>query len=213
MTALAPTMDVPIPELTPDRRYAASRTPELVRVPSLSFLMVDGHGDPNGSDDYRAAIQVLYGLSYTMKFGVRSEIGLSYRVGPLEGLWWSDDMADFSAARKDDWRWTAMIAQPDEVTPARFERAIEELRRKRPLSATDRVRLARFEEGLAGQVLHVGPYRDEGPTIERLHAFIREQGFTFDGRHEKHHEIYLGDPRRAAPEKLRTIIRQPVDVA
>jgi hypothetical protein len=195
---------------TADRPYAATRTPELVRVPSMSFLMVDGHGDPNVSDEYRAAVEALYRLSYTLKFAIKKEIGLSYRVGPLEGLWWSDDMADFSAARKDDWRWTAMIAQPEAVTPTRFEGAIEELRRKRPLAATDRVRLARFEEGLAGQVLHIGPYRDEGPTIERLHAFIRERGFSFDGRREKHHEIYLGDPRRAAPEKLRTIIRQPV---
>ncbi|HET7495862.1 MAG TPA: GyrI-like domain-containing protein [Candidatus Limnocylindrales bacterium] len=213
MTTSPATMDLRTWPSIADHLYDATRTPEIVRVPSLSFLMVDGHGDPNDSDEYRAAIQVLYGLSYTLKFAIKKEIGSSYRVGPLEGLWWSDDMADFSAARKDDWHWTAMIAQPDTVTLDRLARAIEGLRRKRPLAATDRIRLARFEEGLAGQVLHIGPYRDEGPTIERLHAFIHERGFSFDGRREKHHEIYLGDPRRAAPEKLRTIIRQPVDVA
>ena len=103
-----------------------------------------------------------------------------------------------------------MIAQPEAVTPEWFSRARDEVRRKKTLAALDRTRLERFKEGLAGQLLYLGPYSDEGPTIERLHAFIRDHGYAFDGRREKHHEIYLGDPRRAAPEKLRTIIRQPV---
>ena len=182
-------------------------------MPGQQFLMVDGQGDPNSSAAYRAAIEALYSLAYTLRFAIKKETGLSYRVSPLEGLWWADDMAQFSTARKADWSWTMMIAQPDDVTPERLDRAVGEVRRKKSLAAIDRVRLERFEEGLAGQVLYLGPYRDEGPTIERLHTFIRSHGFTFDGRRHKHHEIYLGDPRRAAPEKLRTIIRQPVEVA
>ena len=131
-------------------------------------------------------------------------------MSPLESLWWADEMAEFSSARKADWRWTAMIAQPSAVTPVWFVRASDELRRRKGVGALDRTRLEGFDEGLVAQILYLGPYSDEGPTIERLHAFIRERGCTFDGRLQKHHEIYLGDPRRAAPERLRTIIRQPV---
>jgi len=202
---------VPIRELTTDRLYEASASsPELVRLPELRFLMIDGHGDPNGSAEYREAIQALYGLSYSLKFGMKKELGVNYRVGPLEGLWWADDMAEFSIGRKANWQWTAMIAQSDLVTPDRFVRARDEVRRKKGFTALERTRLARFEEGLAAQVLYFGPYSDEGPTIERLHEYIHELGYTFDGRREKHHELYLGDPRRGAPAKLRTIIRQPV---
>jgi hypothetical protein len=207
MTAL---VAIPVRQLTPERLYEASRSPELVRVPELTFLMVDGHGDPNTSADYQEAIQALYGLSYTLKFGIKKEVGLNYRVGPLEGLWWADDMADFSSGRKANFHWTAMIAQPDVVTPDRLERARDEVRRKKGLAALEHTRLERFEEGLAAQVLYVGPYSDEGPTIERLHGYIHELGYAFDGWREKHHELYLGDPRRSAPARLRTIIRQPV---
>lgn len=201
---------VPIRELTVERLYEASRSPELVRVPELAFLMIDGHGDPNTTAEYREAIEALYSLSYTLKFGLKQELGLSYRVGPLEGLWWADDMTRFGVDRKADWHWTAMIAQPDVVSADRFERARSEVGRKKGLPALERARLARFEEGLAAQILYLGPYSDEGPTIERLHRFIHEAGYTLDGRREKHHELYLGDPRRSAPEKLRTIIRQPI---
>jgi hypothetical protein len=201
---------IPFRELTPEKLYEASRLPELVRVPELTFVMIDGHGDPNTSAEYREAIQALYGLSYTLKFGLKKELGLNYRVGPLEGRWWADDMDEFAIGRKADWHWTAMIAQPDVVTRDRFGRARAEVQRKKGLAALERARLERFDEGLAAQVLYLGPYSDEGPTIERLHGFIRESGYTFDGRREQHHELYLGDPRRSAPEKLRTIIRQPV---
>jgi hypothetical protein len=206
------TTQVPIPfrELTLERLYEAGRVPELVRVPELTFVMIDGHGDPNTSAQYGDAIQALYGLSYTLKCGLKRELGLTYRVGPLEGLWWADDMAEFSIGCKADWHWTAMIAQPDAVTPERFERARDEVGRKKGLPGLQWARLERFDEGLAAQVLYRGPYSDEGPTIERLHRFIGELGYAFDGRHQKHHELYLGDPRRSAPEKLRTIIRQPV---
>lgn len=203
-------VEVPIRELSIERPLEASRSPELVRVPELAFLMIDGHGDPNTSTEYREAIQALYTVSYTLKFGLKKELGLTYRVGPLEGLWWADDMTLFEIGRKADWHWTAMIAQPDAVTAEWFERVRNEIRDKKQVPALERAGLERFEEGIAAQVLYLGPYSDEGPTIARLHRFIHELGYTFDGRHQKHHEIYLGDPRRSAPEKLRTIIRQPI---
>ena len=183
--------------------------PEIIDVPPMQFAMVDGEGDPNTATAYRDAIQALYGISFTLKFMLKKARGADYRVSPLEGLWWAPDLKVFGSAAKGSWRWTAMIRQPDEVTFADFERARVELRRKRPSPAVDLLRLERFDEGQAAQIMHVGPYSAEAPTIERLHAFIHEKGHTFDGRRQKHHEIYLGDPRRAKPEKLRTVIRQP----
>lgn len=188
---------------------ASAREPEIVRVPEIGFVMIDGHGDPNTSTEYADAIQTLYSLSYTLKFTLKKELGLQYRVAPLEGLWWADDMVEFSQERKGYWSWTMMIAQPDEVTADRFEGAREEVGRKKDLPALPKARLERLEEGPSAQILFIGPYSDEGPTIARLHAFIREHGYSFEGSRQKHHEIYLSDPRRSAPEKWRTIIRQP----
>ena len=188
--------------------YKAGRNPELVDVPELPFLMVDGEGDPNTAPAYREAIEVLYSVSYTLKFALkRSPAGLDYAVMPLEGLWWSPTDPTFAGGRKSDWCWTAMILQPDVVTAEMVTGAIETAQRKRVLAAAPRLRLERFHEGRAAQVMHVGPYSAEAPTITKLHEFIAQQGLALAG---KHHEIYLGDPRRAAPEKLRTIIRQPV---
>jgi hypothetical protein len=202
---------LPIRELDRNDLYRASaRGPEVVQVPDLTFIMIDGHGDPNTSTDYKNAIEALYGLSYTLKFGLKKELGLNYRVGALEGLWWADDMADFATERKANYQWTAMIAQPDAVTPEWFARARDELGRRKSVAALGAARLERFAEGLCAQVLYIGPYSAEGPTISRLHEFIHEHGGRFDGQLQKHHEIYLGDPRRTAPEKWRTIIRQPI---
>ena len=184
----------------------------MVDVPEMAFLMVDGAGDPNTSPDYREVIEALYGVAYTLKFLLKKEQGLDYTVMPLEGLWWTPDMREFRAEGKGQWLWTMMIMQPDEVTPALFERAREQVRRKKPSPALERMRLERFHEGLAAQVMHVGPYAAEGPTIARVHAFLRERGYAFDGRLQKHHEIYLSDPRRAAPEKMRTVVRQPASL-
>jgi hypothetical protein len=188
---------------------ASPREPEIIRVPDIGFVMIDGHGDPNTSAEYADAIQALYSLSYTLKFALKKELGLLYRVAPLEGLWWADNIAEFSQERKGDWSWTMMIAQPEDVTPERFEGAREDVGRKKDLPALPKTRLERFEEGPAAQILYIGPYSDEGPTIARLHAFIREHGYSFEGSRQKHHEIYLSDPRRSAPERWRTIIRQP----
>jgi hypothetical protein len=187
--------------------YRARRSPSLVDVPELAFLMIDGHGDPNVSDTYRAALQALYSVSYGLKFAVKRAGGPVYQVGPPEGLWSVPDMAGFATAEKAEWDWTMMIRQPDDVTHALFERtALDVFERKQLPQARD-LRLERFAEGRAAQVLHLGSYAGEEPTILALHAFIAEQGYAPRGRH---HEIYLGDPRRSAPERLKTIIRQPV---
>jgi hypothetical protein len=190
------------------RLYRARQKPELVEVPELGFLMLDGHGDPNVSERYREAIQALYAVAYTLKFALERGGGPDFRVSPLEGLWWAEDMTRFAEDRSA-WEWTMMIRQPAAVTPELVAAHAPEVAGKKELPAARDIRLERFAEGLAAQVLHVGPYADEGPTIGRLHAFIEEQGYVRRGRH---HEIYLGDPRRAAPERLRTIVRQPVGV-
>lgn len=193
-----------------ERLYkTARRDPELVQIPEMTFVMIDGHGDPNTSADFGHAIQLLYTISYTLKFALKKEGAPLYRVAPLEGLWWADDMTVFDLESRSRWRWTLMIAQPQDVTAQRFARAVDEVARTKHLPAA-RARLDQLEEGWCAQILHVGPYSTEAPTIERLHAYIAQQGFRFDGRVQKHHEIYLGDPRRAAPERLRTILRQPV---
>jgi len=194
-----------------ERLYKAlAGKPEIVHVPEMSFVMIDGQGDPNTSRDYKDAIEALYTLSYTLKFALKKEQGLQYRVGRLEGLWWAEDLTAFDADRKGEWMWTMMIAQPDVLTRERFEVARDEIGRKKELPAMAKARLERFEEGSCAQVLHVGPFSAESPTIAMLHAFIRDQGYSING---KHHEIYLSDPRRSAPEKWKTIIRQPFSVS
>lgn len=186
--------------------YQAAVSAQIVKVPELTFLMIDGQGDPNTVPDYRNAVQTLYALSYALKFALRRPDGTSYRVSPLEGLWWADDPDAFQTADRSAWQWTAMIRQPSVVTAELLNSCAGAVAGKRALPAAGAVRLASFTEGWAAQVLHVGPYSAEGPTIARLHTFITEHGYQLGG---KHHEIYLGDPRRAAPERLRTIIRQP----
>ena len=190
-----------------DRLYKPSaKTPEIVDVPPMNFLMVDGAGDPNTSQAYRDALEALYAMAYTLKFASKKADGVSYKVAPLEGLWWSDDMNAFPTGAKDTWSWTMMIAQPSIVTPAWVEQAKEEVRRKKAPVALPLVRFGPFHEGLSAQIMHIGPYATEAPTIQQLHDFIHAEGGALTGRH---HEIYLGDPRRAAPEKLKTVIRQP----
>lgn len=181
----------------------------LVDVPEMTYLSVDGKGDPNTSQEYIDAIEALYSVAYTLKFMLKNnDAALDFAVMPLEGLWWVDDMRQFSEADKGAWKWTAMIAQPDFVSKEHFEQARTEVRKKKELASIDIVRLERYHEGLSAQIMYIGPYADEGPTIERIHAFIEEQGRE---RRGKHHEIYLSDPRRTAAEKLKTVIRQPVE--
>lgn len=192
-----------LPEL-----YAARRKPRIVEVPELKYLMIDGHGDPNTSADYGRAIEALYSVAYTLKFTLKREGAIDFGVMPLEGLWWAKDAEDFLAGRKSAWSWTAMLLQPDIITDELVADAVAAASRKRTIPAAALLRLQGFTEGLSAQVLYVGPYADEGPTIAQLHAFIAGQGYTRCG---KHHEIYLGDPRRSAPDRLRTIIRQPIE--
>ncbi|MGD0106293.1 MAG: GyrI-like domain-containing protein [Rhodopila sp.] len=179
-----------------------------VDVPPLAYLMVDGEGDPNTAQSYQDAIEALFSFSYTLKFTLKkSPRAIDYGVMPLEGLWWADDPRLFCQADKSDWKWTAMILQPDFIAQAEVDAAFEQVRKKKNPAALDRVRFERLTEGVSAQTLYVGPYSDEGPTIQRIHDFIRAAGKELRG---KHHEIYLGDPRRTAPEKLKTIIRQPM---
>jgi hypothetical protein len=178
----------------------------IVDIPSLRFLMVDGEGNPNTSAQYAEAVEALFSLSYKLKF-MSKAAGRDYVVAPLQGLWWADDMADFQRGEKDRWSWTMMIMQPDWITSALLNDAIGQVRAKgQVIPAT--MRLEPFDEGQCVQTLHIGSYDDEAPTIRKLHAeFLPNNGLIENG---KHHEIYLSDPRRTAPEKLKTILRQPV---
>jgi len=182
----------------------------IVDVPEMQFLMIDGTGDPNTAVAYAEAIEALYAMSYTLKFLSKMTESVDYTVMPLEGLWWTPDIAEFSMDDKSAWEWTAMMVQPDHITAAHVATATEEVRRKKDPPALDRVRFEPFREGLAVQILYFGPYADEAPTIERLHQFASDGDYQL---RDKHHEIYLSDARRTAPEKLRTVIRQPVEAA
>jgi len=178
----------------------------VVDAPPMNFLMIDGHGDPNDNPDFQEGMDALYGMVYTIKFALKPQ-GIEFVVPPSEALWWMEDMSEFSLETKDRWQWTMMIMQPDEVTQEIVDAAQEELARKKDPPALSKLRYERYHEGLSVQIMYLGAYADEGPTIARMHEFIRENGYGFNG---KHHEIYLGDPRRTAPEKLKTVIRQPV---
>src|SRR6266498_4597889 len=177
----------------------------------MSFVMIDGDGDPNTSKDYKDAIEGLSALSYPLKFALKKEQGLQYRVGPLEGLWWAEDMSAFDLERKGDWNWTMMIAQPDAVTLDRFKLAREEARRKRQLPAIARARLERFEEGACAQVLHIGPFSAEGPTIERAPRVHPRAGLQLR-RDASEAPRDLLERSATPPERWKTIIRQPFSV-
>ena len=181
---------------------------EIVEVPQMNFLMIDGEGDPNTSQAFQDAVGALYSLAYTLKFMIKKgAVGIDYGVMPLEGLWWVDDMAQFSIDKKDEWKWTLMIMQPELVTRELFEEAVEEVRKKKNPVSLSNIRFESFCEGKAAQIMHNGPFSEEGPTIEKVHTFIKENNYNRSG---KHHEIYLSDMRKTAPKKLKTIIRQPM---
>jgi hypothetical protein len=182
--------------------------PEIIDVPTTNYIMADGEGHPQGSEQFQSAMQALYTLAYTLKFALKkADPTRDFHVGPLEGLWWTDDMQEFSMGAKGAWKWTVMMPLPDHITTAEVAAAKEEIKRKKGVDLAQSVRFEPFVEGLSAQVMHLGPYAAEAPTIETLHNFIRDSGYVLAG---KHHEIYMGDPRTAAPEKLKTIIRQPV---
>jgi len=185
----------------------------LVDVPEFQFAQIDGAIEPGQapgtSPAFEQAMSALYGITYTLKFmsKLRADDPIDYTVMALEGLWWVEE-GEFDITQPGNWRWTMMILQPDHITPAMFAEGLAQLRKKRGDSpALDKLRLARFHEGLALQIMHIGPYANEPTTIARMDAFAQEHGYRMIG---KHHEIYLGDPRNAAPEKLKTILRHPV---
>lgn len=189
--------------------YAPSaKKVEIVAVPEMNFLMVDGAGDPNTAQAFKDAVEALFSLAYTLKFMVKKgATGIDYGVLPLQALWWSDDLSAFTTGNKAAWQWTTMIMQPEFITPQLVAEAVREVQRKKNLPALPLVRFEAFREGKAAQIMHIGPFSEEGPTIEKLHSFIENSGSRMIG---KHHEIYLSDIRRAAPGKWKTIVRQPM---
>jgi hypothetical protein len=187
--------------------YTAPDAPVLVDVPPLTYLMIDGQGDPNTAPIYSESVGTLYKLAYAIRFLMRDEYDLDFGVMPLEGLWWVADMNEFSYSDKSYWYWTMLIMQPPAVTAEIVDAAREKVAKKHNPPLLPQVRLGELVEGRSAQVMHHGPYADEKPTIDRLHAFIASQSLS---PHLKHHEIYLKDPTRCAPEKLLTILRHPV---
>jgi hypothetical protein len=189
-----------------------ANTVEMVDVPAFQFIMLDGRIEagmsPDKSPEFQEAFGAIYGTAYTLKFmsKLREKSAIDYPVMALEGLWWTDSGA-LDMSHREPWYWTLLVLQPDHITPAMFRAAMEKVAEKRPNPSLAKLRLERFREGRCVQALHVGPYADEARTIALMEAFAAEQGYQLHG---KHHEIYLGDPRRAKPEKLKTVLRHPV---
>jgi len=180
----------------------------MVDVPPMNFLMIDGQGDPNTAQAYQEAIEALFSVSYTLKFMIKKGAqALDYGVMPLEGLWWAEDMTRFSVDDKSHWLWTAMIMQPEYIMEALANEAIEQVAKKKKIAAAAQLRFENFHEGRSAQILHIGAFSAEKPNVDLIHAAIEAQGCHPSG---KHHEIYLSDFRKTAPEKLKTIIRQPM---
>jgi hypothetical protein len=178
---------------------------QILKIPRMKYIMVDGGGSPE-SDDFHQAIGTIYNVAYTMKFRSKKLLKKDYNVMALEGLWWMEG-GGFDVNKRGSWQWTLMVVLPDFVTPKLFADSVKEVKAKKNPPGVEKAHLAAFAEGLCAQTMHVGPYSTESQTIARLEAFVREHGYRMVG---KHHEIYLGDPRRAAPSKLRTIIRHPI---
>jgi len=189
--------------------YGPKKKFVIVDVPEMQFLMVDGHGDPNVAPEYQEAVEALYAVAYKLKFNSKKQLGKDYVVPPLEGLWWADDMDSFTTARdKSHWDWTMMIMTPEWIDPEMFAETLQQVCKGKNPTALGKIRLGFYHEGLSVQILHIGSYDDEGPTMLKMHAeFIPGNGYVENG---KHHEIYLSDPRRVAPEKLKTVLRQPI---
>lgn len=186
----------------------SSKKIEMVDVPAMNFLMVEGQGDPNTSPEFQNAIETLFSVAYTLKFLIKKgDMAIDYGVLPLEGLWWTEEMKDFSVEKKAAWKWTMMIQQPEFVTAEHILTAKGQVEKKKNPPALGKLQFKSYHEGKSAQILYIGPFADEGPTIEMIHDFIHDNGYELTGRH---HEIYLSDFRRTAPAKLRTIIRQPM---
>jgi hypothetical protein len=192
-----------------DLYYPSDKKVSVVDVPRMKFLMVDGKGDPNTSTEYQNAMEALFPLSYKTKFISKKENNQDYVVMPLEGLWWVENMEEFTIEDKESWNWTAMIMQPEFITAELIKRAMEDVEEKKNPASLSKIRFENFSERLSAQIMHIGPYgAAEGPTVERLHDFIEKSGYK---KRDKHHEIYISDVRRTRPERLKTVIRQPIE--
>ena len=181
----------------------------IVDVPAMNFLMVNGVGYPVGNPAYEHALEALYSMSYGLKFASKAQ-GMDYVVPPLEGLWWMEDMSEFSMQRKDEWEWTMMIMQPEWVTRNMVDVVLADVAQKKDLPTLAKLRFEVYHEGPSVQIFYVGSYSEEGATIASMHAYVEAEGYLLRG---KHHEIYLNDARKTAPEKLKTVIRQPIKKA
>lgn len=207
---------MPAIDLKKDPTYKAKPDPSIINVPTMRFVMVDGAGAPDSSDaastEFQVAMQVIYGIVYSVKFWDKKHAApkgyAKFTMPPVEAQWWTKSGKPFDLNAPDDWLWTAMHRVPEFVTQALFDQIVEELCDKKKSDIYKKARLEDFNEGSSVQLLHMGPYDQEGPNIERLHAFAKDQGYKLHG---KHHELYFNDPRRVAPEKVKTILRQPVE--
>jgi hypothetical protein len=180
----------------------------LVKVPKMQYLMVDGKGDPNKVTEYQEAVAALFAVSYTLKFQSKKELNKDYVVPPLEGLWWSDNFDDFRLRRKNNWSWTMMIMVPEWLSKTHVKKAIASLKLKKPEIKVDQLRLETLREGLCAQIMHIGSYDEETPTLVKLHDQWLPENRLMERL--KHHEIYIGDPRKTPAAKLKTVLRQPV---
>jgi len=188
--------------------YVPQKKFAIINVPEMQFVMVDGHGDPNTAQEYQDAVEALYAVAYKMKFFSKKTLEKDYTVPPLEGLWWAENMETFLTREKSQWDWTMMIMTPEWITAEIFNETVKQVRKAKNPASLDLVRLEPYHEGLSVQIIHIGSYDDEGPVLAQMHSdFIPNNGLVENG---KHHEIYLSDPRRVAPEKLKTVLRQPV---
>jgi len=189
--------------------YPTTYDVSVVDIPEMKFLMIDGQGDPNTSPEYQDAMETIFPVSYKTKFISKKEKSQDYVVMPLEGLWWADNMEEFSTDDRSSWKWTVMIRQPDFITQSMINKTITELEKKKDLPALPKLRFESFKEGQSVQIMHIGPYGEaEAPAVNKLHEFIENNGYHLKG---KHHEIYISDMRRTKPEKLKTVIRQPFE--
>ena len=194
--------------------YTPKSKPMLIEVPSMNFIMVDGKGDPNNNEDFQQAVELLYGLSFTIKMskmkGDQPDGYFEYTVPPLEGLWWINDGC-FSLDQRENWEWTLMIRQPDFVTKDVFVWAGNQLKKKKPGLPIEGAKFEAYVEGLSVQMMHIGPYATEPETVAQMENFIKAEGLRDRvGKGGKHHEIYLSDPRKCKPEKMKTVLRHPV---
>jgi hypothetical protein len=203
--------------------YQPSREPGIISVPEMLFLAVDGQGNPNQEDgEYQKAVEILYALTYTIKMSSKGSMALpgyfEYAVPPLEGLWWLADDKDMNFfSNKERYQWISMIRQPEFVTEDVFNWAKDEVRRKKPGVQVEKARLMPYAEGLCVQAMHIGPFDKEPETLARMDAYMLDNGLVSDvgaplhnGMLRRHHEIYLGDPRKSKPENRKTVLRHPV---